>query len=318
MLISGRWPFVCGGRRSARRWGSVGGASRDDVVTGRSGPPSDEVLARRGRRGRRSTEGRGHAERPAVGRSRHRGGRAPSVRREPGGRGPKSPPTGSVQPGRPARPGPASHEGASGAVHRKAPGPGAVVPPGRERTPAEGASQYPRVTKNRRAGEHQSAGLRTPTARRTIRPRTTRAGDGAPAAHPLTGTRAPDLALAGSEAGLFALLDPTAYLLLDLTPDGALGDRARPGLAVRSAVLDGPPAAWAGVRAALVRPDGHVAWAGTDRDDAELSAALDEALATALRRAASDRGQRVAAPEAASIGPVGGRSRPRAQPVSGP
>ncbi|MFF1794885.1 FAD-dependent monooxygenase [Kitasatospora sp. NPDC058263] len=116
-----------------------------------------------------------------------------------------------------------------------------------------------------------------------------------PAAHPLTGTRAPDLALAGSEAGLFALLDPTAYLLLDLSPDGALGDRARPGLAVRSAVLDGPPAAWAGVRAALVRPDGHVAWAGNDRDDGELSAALDGALATVLLRAASDRGRRVSA-----------------------
>lgn len=35
-----------------------------------------------------------------------------------------------------------------------------------------------------------------------------------------------------------------------------------------------------------VRPDGHVAWAGTDGDDTALSAAVDRALATTHRPAA--------------------------------
>ncbi|RAJ71195.1 2-polyprenyl-6-methoxyphenol hydroxylase-like FAD-dependent oxidoreductase [Streptomyces sp. Amel2xB2] len=95
-----------------------------------------------------------------------------------------------------------------------------------------------------------------------------------PAAHPLAGTRAPDLALAGTDTGLFALLRPDAYLLLDLTADCALGGLARPGLAVRAGTLSEPPAAWREVRAALIRPDGHVAWAGTDQDTTTLPAAL--------------------------------------------
>ncbi|MER5772124.1 FAD-dependent monooxygenase [Streptomyces sp. NPDC001985] len=96
-----------------------------------------------------------------------------------------------------------------------------------------------------------------------------------PAAHPLTGTRAPDLAFTGSGDGLFAQLRPAGHLLLDLTGTGALTDRARPGLTVRAATLDRPPAGWAGVRAALIRPDGHVAWADTDGDDTALAAAAD-------------------------------------------
>ncbi|WP_326794283.1 FAD-dependent monooxygenase [Streptomyces sp. NBC_01808] len=106
-----------------------------------------------------------------------------------------------------------------------------------------------------------------------------------PEAHPLTGTRAPDLAFTGSEKRLFSRLRPDSHLLLDLTA-GVLADRARPGLAVHTAVLDRPPAAWATVRAALVRPDGHVAWAGIDDDDTALAAAVDRALATTHRSAA--------------------------------
>lgn len=104
-----------------------------------------------------------------------------------------------------------------------------------------------------------------------------------PTAHPLTGTRALDLAFTGTHDTLFTLLPPDAYLLLDLTADRALGDRAPRGLAVHTGTLDRPPGTWAGVRAALIRPDGHVAWAGTDRDDTTLSAAVDEALATTHR-----------------------------------
>jgi hypothetical protein len=37
------------------------------------------------------------------------------------------------------------------------------------------------------------------------------------------------------------------------------------------------------VRAALIRPDGHVAWAGIDRDDTALAAAARRALAASHR-----------------------------------
>ncbi|MER7805338.1 FAD-dependent monooxygenase [Streptomyces parvulus] len=94
-----------------------------------------------------------------------------------------------------------------------------------------------------------------------------------PTAHPLAGTRMPDLTLAG-KVGLFALLRADAYLLLDLTAGGALGGLARPGLAVHAGILDEPPTTWREVRAALIRPDGHVAWAGTGQDTAALPAAL--------------------------------------------
>ncbi|MFD7712055.1 hypothetical protein ACFV6E_31220 [Streptomyces sp. NPDC059785] len=40
-----------------------------------------------------------------------------------------------------------------------------------------------------------------------------------------------------------------------------------------------PPADWSGVRAVLLRPDGHIAWAGTDHDAAALADELAEALA---------------------------------------
>ncbi|MFD8793055.1 FAD-dependent monooxygenase [Streptomyces vinaceus] len=106
-----------------------------------------------------------------------------------------------------------------------------------------------------------------------------------PAAHPLTGVRAPDLAFAGTERHLFGLLRPDAYLLLDLTgtgTDAVFGGRARPGLTVHAGTLHRAPAGWEGVSAALIRPDGHVAWAGEETDGAALSRAADTALAAAI------------------------------------
>ncbi|MFD3941816.1 FAD-dependent monooxygenase [Streptomyces sp. NPDC058579] len=102
-------------------------------------------------------------------------------------------------------------------------------------------------------------------------------------AHPLTGTRAPDLALTGTDRGLLSHLRPDAYLLLDFTPDGSLTARsteAKP--AVHASTPDGLPAAWHGVRAVLVRPDGHVAWASTEPDDNRLAAAADAAVKAAV------------------------------------
>ncbi|MFJ3365642.1 FAD-dependent monooxygenase [Streptomyces anthocyanicus] len=98
-----------------------------------------------------------------------------------------------------------------------------------------------------------------------------------PDAHPLAGTRAPDLALA--DTGLFGLLRADRCLLLDLTENGGLAGYARPGLHVHAADPLRSPAHFAGVRAVLVRPDGHIAWAGTDPDDAALAEGLTAALA---------------------------------------
>ncbi|MET9559799.1 FAD-dependent monooxygenase [Streptomyces tauricus] len=131
-------------------------------------------------------------------------------------------------------------------------------------------------------------------------------------AHPLTGGRAPDLAFTDSGSGLHGRLRADGYLLLDLTdgvpgqgrrPEnghraGVLADRARPGLTVLTGTLDRPPAAWAAVRAALIRPDGHIAWVGTDRDDAALAAAADRALATTHR--ATHRSMHGATPRSAA------------------
>lgn len=42
--------------------------------------------------------------------------------------------------------------------------------------------------------------------------------------------------------------------------------------------------AWEGVRAALIRPDGHVVWAWTEEDDTKLAAQVDAVVTTALGR----------------------------------
>ncbi|MFE1396171.1 FAD-dependent monooxygenase [Nocardiopsis alba] len=77
-----------------------------------------------------------------------------------------------------------------------------------------------------------------------------------PDAHPLVGTRAPDLPLADS-GGLFTAMRSGGFVLLDLT--GNLEDPDLPAHRVSS--IEGRRE-WTDVDAALVRPDGHVAWAG--------------------------------------------------------
>ncbi|MGW7545080.1 FAD-dependent monooxygenase [Streptomyces sp. NPDC054770] len=103
-----------------------------------------------------------------------------------------------------------------------------------------------------------------------------------PAAHPLTGARAPGLTFTGTDATLFGLLRADAYVLLDLTADGALADRAQQRITVYGGTPDQAHEGWDDVRAALIRPDGHVAWAWTEQDDAKLGAAVDEVIAAAL------------------------------------
>ncbi len=76
-------------------------------------------------------------------------------------------------------------------------------------------------------------------------------------AHPLVGRRVPNLRLETGGA-VFAALRSAGFLLLDLV--GALG--THPSVPThRVAPLTGRPD-WEDVEAVLVRPDGHVAWAG--------------------------------------------------------
>ncbi|MFI7630548.1 FAD-dependent monooxygenase [Microbispora rosea] len=121
--------------------------------------------------------------------------------------------------------------------------------------------------------------------------------------HPLVGTRAPDLPLSGGP-GLFALLTPGRYVLLDFTGAGrALPGRVAaspaPPLPPGAPVLPEPPlppglvvcagapvesrAEWRRVRAALIRPDGHVAWASEESDETALRSAAATALAATTR-----------------------------------
>ncbi|WP_030765497.1 FAD-dependent monooxygenase [Streptomyces sp. NRRL F-2664] len=78
--------------------------------------------------------------------------------------------------------------------------------------------------------------------------------------HRLAGTRAPDLRLGGT--GLFTLLRTGRHVLLDLVG----GIPPAGGVTLHRAPLSVPRADWAGVTAALIRPDGHVAWASEDPD----------------------------------------------------
>jgi 2-polyprenyl-6-methoxyphenol hydroxylase-like FAD-dependent oxidoreductase len=97
--------------------------------------------------------------------------------------------------------------------------------------------------------------------------------------HPLDGRWAPDLVLA--DGTRLAELTRTARpLLLDLTPDGAVGGEAR-GWTDRVDVVTGGAPAGAPATALLIRPDGYVAWASSsaDPDDGER-----KALRSALER----------------------------------
>ncbi|MBA4856270.1 FAD-dependent monooxygenase [Nocardia farcinica] len=92
----------------------------------------------------------------------------------------------------------------------------------------------------------------------------------APDAHPLTGTRAPDLRFGAT--GLFELLHGGEHVLLDLTGAGDPG--SRPGLLAHTARPEHLPGDWSGVGAALIRPDGHIAWAAATLDHRSIDAVL--------------------------------------------
>ncbi|MER6394396.1 FAD-dependent monooxygenase [Streptomyces sp. NPDC059382] len=94
--------------------------------------------------------------------------------------------------------------------------------------------------------------------------------------HPLLGRRLPprDLITADGPVGTAELLHPARGVLLDLADDPDVREAAA-GWKDRVTTTTGvprDPAVFAGATAVLVRPDGYVAWAGTD--PAELAPAL--------------------------------------------
>jgi len=93
-------------------------------------------------------------------------------------------------------------------------------------------------------------------------------------AHALAGAKAPDAVLAGD--GLLRSLRPDRFLLLDFSPDGAAADLGSARVEVRAARRH--TGHWATVRAALIRPDGHVAHA-TDTAGPGVTAELADAIA---------------------------------------
>ncbi|MFF5207895.1 FAD-dependent monooxygenase [Streptosporangium sp. NPDC000396] len=90
--------------------------------------------------------------------------------------------------------------------------------------------------------------------------------------HPLTGLRAPDLVF-DSGHSLFGLLRGGRHVLLDPTGTASMrpARATGPGVILHSEPLSEPREGWSGVRAALIRPDGHVAWASEDRVHSEKS-----------------------------------------------
>lgn len=97
--------------------------------------------------------------------------------------------------------------------------------------------------------------------------------------HPLVGTKAPDAVLAGD--GLVRTLRPDRFLLLDFGSGDAYAELGGARVEVRAGQRH--TGAWATVRAALIRPDGHVAYAV---DSAGADTAAEVAGATGAEAAA--------------------------------
>jgi len=101
-----------------------------------------------------------------------------------------------------------------------------------------------------------------------------------PPADEAAGCRVPDLDLRGTRvATIFGLLPAAKFVLLNLAPAApAQADYAPASysgrLDVVTAELAGDHPGWAGLRAILIRPDGHIAWATRADDPPPLAAWL--------------------------------------------
>ncbi|NMO53682.1 NAD(P)-binding protein [Actinoplanes sp. TBRC 11911] len=103
-----------------------------------------------------------------------------------------------------------------------------------------------------------------------------------PQAHPLAGRRAPNLLLDDGRT-LFDRLTPARYQLLDLTGHAVLTSMTESSDARATAPAGARAAEWRDVRGALIRPDGHVAWASDAEKDSTLRSAAKAALNSAWR-----------------------------------
>lgn len=94
---------------------------------------------------------------------------------------------------------------------------------------------------------------------------------------PAVGQRAQDVPLThdGAETRLFELTDPLRFTLLDATADGAAAGAVQPW-ADRVLAWRVQGALPAGGDVVLVRPDGHIAWSGTQPTSAHLRHALTQ------------------------------------------
>ncbi|WP_406148106.1 FAD-dependent monooxygenase [Streptomyces sp. NBC_01012] len=95
--------------------------------------------------------------------------------------------------------------------------------------------------------------------------------------HPLTGHRSPNLRLGGG-TDLFTLLRTGRHVLLNFS--GTPTPPSTPHVITHTAPEPDPRPAWSTVRAALVRPDGHIAWA-SEQPDAEALRAEARAATSA-------------------------------------
>lgn len=106
----------------------------------------------------------------------------------------------------------------------------------------------------------------------------------APQAHPIVGERAPNLALSERDR-LFGLFADGRYALVDFglcdrhtVTDPTPGGDTRHIVRYRAARACGQERpAWSGVSAALIRPDGYIAWATDESDPAKLTAEIADA-----------------------------------------
>jgi hypothetical protein len=130
--------------------------------------------------------------------------------------------------------------------------------------------------------------------------------EGRNGAHEVVGRRLPNFSVSGraDAKGVFELLRRQYFVLLDLTGRMDL-PQARAGLRVEVAAADAAGrAAFDGVASVLVRPDGHVAWAGDKPldqhiPDAEIREWLNIKDRAALFEPAS--GRRAAVPERVEV-----------------
>ena len=104
--------------------------------------------------------------------------------------------------------------------------------------------------------------------------------------HPLTGRRVPNLALADG-TDVFGRLAAGRFVLIGVSPE-ELAEHAGPdtmdAVVATAGGFAGARTPWDTVRAALIRPDGHLAWAAGHETSPDAGPTQAAGAAAALRR----------------------------------